>query len=152
MTRRSGNFCRKLGLFLENLDLPLALSSGTGSPLLARNPIEGYVVALIETGLGGLVLETAVVVRKYDLQRLWDQALATDAFVVGVPERHKSLLQVSFVHQSRSYLGTTQHQMIAGTIETDPGHYRRTELVEDVDSMSQGVTGHDKFGMFRRID
>jgi hypothetical protein len=59
--------------------------------LLARNPVEGYVVALIETGLRGLVHETPVAVRQYDLQRLRDQVRATDAFVVVVPERHEAI-------------------------------------------------------------
>jgi hypothetical protein len=36
--------------------------TGTGSPLLAIRAVEGYVPAVIETGLRGLVLEAVAVV------------------------------------------------------------------------------------------
>ena len=67
--------------------LPRAPARGTGSSLLTGNAVERYMAALIETGLGALVLETAVAVGQYDLQRTRGDVVATDTVVVGVPGR-----------------------------------------------------------------
>jgi len=85
--------------------------------------------AVVESGLGGLVLETAAAVRQYDLQRPQDQVVATDAVVVPVPGCHEAASQVSFVYTSRPDLHTVEGQTIAGSTETVPGQYRGTELI-----------------------
>ncbi len=119
--------------------------------MLASETVEGYVPAVIETGLRGLVLETVAAVRQYNLQGLRDQIVTTDTVVVQVPARDQIASLVSLVYRSHSDLEAVDGQTTGG-IETVPGHYGGTELVQDIHSAVQGVPSHNQFGMVLGID
>jgi hypothetical protein len=68
-----------------------------------------------------------------------------------MPARDEIASQVSFVHRSRPDLEALEGQTTGG-IETVPGHYSGTEMVDDFHGKVQGVPGHNQFGMVFGID